>query len=171
MPQELYEHRRLVSPESVRIISLKPSPHFAAPLEVTLHEVCLNESPLDYEALSYVWGAPTGDRALICDGNKALSVTSNCESALRYLRRTHEERRLWVDAICIDQSDGMDSVKERNVQVVMMGKVYNKATRTICWLGEGTEFTAETLKQLGEVGKYQWQQQLDDFKKHDIEFS
>lgn len=150
----VYKHRRLSSSRSIRILTLDPSPVFTDPLEVSLTEVALDKissqvSP--YEALSYVWGAPKGDRPLQCDG-ESLLVTANCESALRNLRLAESTRTLWVDAICIDQDDGKESVRERNAQVAMMGKVYRKATRTICWLGEGTNFTDEVIAHLQRIG-------------------
>src|SRR6266480_2072943 len=149
-----YRHRRLTTPRSIRVLTLNPSPVFTAPLEANLAEISLDSIPsltLPYEALSYVWGSPTGDRPLRCN-DKLLFVTRNCESALRQLRGAEKARILWVDAICIDQGDGEESVRERNSQVTLMGEVYRKATRTLCWLGEGTEFTGEVIARLGRIG-------------------
>ncbi|KAF2830838.1 HET-domain-containing protein, partial [Ophiobolus disseminans] len=39
--------------------------------------------------------------------------------------------RLWIDAICINQSD----LLERNHQVAQMRDVYTKAESVIAWLG------------------------------------
>lgn len=39
--------------------------------------------------------------------------------------------RLWVDAICINQTD----VTERNAQVSMMARIYSSASAVIAWLG------------------------------------
>jgi hypothetical protein len=38
---------------------------------------------------------------------------------------------IWVDAICIDQSN----LEERKQQVQLMAKIYSKAHRVIVWLG------------------------------------
>jgi hypothetical protein len=73
----------------------------------------------DYEALSYVWGSKTGDRLLYYEG-KVVLTTQNCEEALRSLRRSSTARALWIDAICIDQTN----LLERNAQVDLMGDVY-----------------------------------------------
>ena len=65
--------------------------------------------------------------------------------ALRYPDRT---RTLWVDAICIDQSND----QERSSQVKHMSLIYKLAQRVIVWLGRSTQSTAlavETLKYLG----------------------
>jgi len=52
---------------------------------------------------------------------------------LQYLRQPSRTRKIWVDAICIDQS----STTERNHQVALMGEVYKLAKRVLIWLGEG----------------------------------
>jgi Heterokaryon incompatibility protein (HET) len=54
-----------------------------------------------YEALSYVWGSPTRDHSIWCNGN-SIFVTVNCDQALRHLRYKTKKRVLWVDAICIN---------------------------------------------------------------------
>ena len=157
--QEFYQHHRLTSPRSIRVLNLLPSPDFKAPLEVGLNEISLDAilAPiLPYEALSYVWGSPTGDRPLKCDG-KLLLVTPNCESALRHLREAGRPRNLWIDVICIDQDSGPESTRERNAQVALMGEVYNKAICTLCWLGEGTHFTDKVVAQLESIGSCQSQ--------------
>uniref|UniRef100_A0A0D2Y3X0 Heterokaryon incompatibility domain-containing protein n=1 Tax=Fusarium oxysporum (strain Fo5176) TaxID=660025 RepID=A0A0D2Y3X0_FUSOF len=51
--------------------------------------------------------------------------------ALWHLRRPDEDRMLWVDALCIDQTN----IKERGHQVNRMGEIYKKADRVIVWLG------------------------------------
>lgn len=48
------------------------------------------------------------------------------------LRRRKQRRRLWADAICINQAD----VEERNYQVSMMVHIYSRAQRVVIWLGE-----------------------------------
>jgi len=103
---------------------------FDAPLRCSLINSRLSDS-MRYEALSYVWGTPTGDRRLICDKAELL-ITPNCELALRYLRFKWKSRSLWVDSICIDQN----STSDRNHQVKQMGKIYKMAANVLVWLGE-----------------------------------
>jgi hypothetical protein len=147
----LYRHQRLSSPRLIRVCTLHPSRQQAAPLEVSLERTSIDDNLVNYEALSYVWGSPTGDQPLKCDG-KTLLVTANCESALRHLRGPESGRTLWIDAICIDQGADEESMRERNLQVAMMGEVYSKATRTLCWLGEGTVFTPDVFRRLERIG-------------------
>ncbi|KAH8883497.1 heterokaryon incompatibility, partial [Thozetella sp. PMI_491] len=84
-----------------------------------------------YEALSYVWGPPNFSESISCHG-VACKVTPNLLAALRRLRYTNKDRTLWVDAICIRQSD----IDERIQQVSRMGDIYSQASRVLVWLGD-----------------------------------
>lgn len=88
-----------------------------------------------FEALSYTWGRATQDRTIdIVDARvvHTLPVTDNLFAALEGLRcRIGRNRWLWVDAVCINQSD----LSERSSQVSMMGKIYSTAERVNIWLG------------------------------------
>lgn len=89
----------------------------------------------NYEALSYVWGKSSENRTITLDGQKGVPVTDNLYVALRRLRRPDHQRVLWVDALCINQSD----VEERNWQVQMMGRIYSTAARVVVWLGDAED--------------------------------
>ncbi|KAF2260543.1 hypothetical protein CC78DRAFT_523119 [Lojkania enalia] len=150
-----FRHRRLSSPRSIRILALMPSPEFQTALETALTEVSLDEVTKQgnsYEAVSYCWGSRFGTIPILCD-SKQLLVTPNCESALRHLRLKDAIRVLWVDAICIDQENSAPSVKERNAQVALMGEIYRKAARTLCWFGPGNDYTGELMTHLERIGK------------------
>ena len=87
---------------------------YTDPLKCSLVAAQLDDDPV-YEALSYVWGS-----AIKCDdlfvGDEHLPITRSLDFALRRLRHDDLTRTLWVDAICIDQSN----IPERNAQVRMM---------------------------------------------------
>lgn len=93
--------------------------------------VDLDADNLKYEALSYEWGETNISRSILLNG-KEFSVRENLWSALTYLRHDEVERVLWIDAICIDQSDK----GERNHQVGLMAQVYSRASRVVVWLGK-----------------------------------
>ncbi|KAI0103961.1 heterokaryon incompatibility protein-domain-containing protein [Nemania sp. FL0031] len=99
-----------------------------------------------YEALSYVWGDPAITKPISVNGDR-LDVTVNLRSALRHLRRTNKSRILWVDAICIDQSDP----DERAYQVSFMGDIYRSAKRVIIWLGLSDHHTKNIFALLGAL--------------------
>ncbi|RFN55300.1 hypothetical protein FIE12Z_553 [Fusarium flagelliforme] len=88
------------------------------------------ESIIPYEALSYVWGSYTACYEIITDG-KIMSITASLHDALIHLRQPNEDRILWIDALCIDQSN----IKERSHQVNHMGEIYRKSHNVIVWLG------------------------------------
>lgn len=58
---------------------------------------------LDYEALSYAWGAQTKNHPLQIR-EQELSISDSLATALFHLRHQSEPRVLWIDAICIDIS-------------------------------------------------------------------
>ncbi|KAI0468342.1 HET-domain-containing protein [Xylaria cf. heliscus] len=83
-----------------------------------------------YEALSYVWGDPGDPQHIFFDGGVPFPVTRNLYAALRSLRLPHSGRKLWIDALCIDQSN----YEEKNVQLGLMTRVYQQAEKVIAYL-------------------------------------
>ncbi|KAK1520545.1 uncharacterized protein CCOS01_10664 [Colletotrichum costaricense] len=109
------------------------------PIRIELHIANLLDWP-EYEALSYTWADENGDsskceRVYIGKRWDILPITKNCSNALRRLRYQNRPRRLWVDAICINQND----VGERSHQVGIMQNIYNYAERVLIYLGEDAE--------------------------------
>lgn len=88
------------------------------------------ESCPPFEALSYVWGQAKAVHLVLCDGG-VVSITQDLDDALRSLRLPTQARRLWVDAVCIDQQN----IDERSRQVQYMRLIYSRATRVMVWLG------------------------------------
>ena len=83
-------------------------------------------------------------------------VRENLFNALSHLQSdtVHAEPRvLWIDAICIDQSN----TEERNHQVSLMGKIYSQARKVVVWLGlpDNSCFTALEFLQSTAVDKLQ----------------
>ncbi|KAL7781173.1 heterokaryon incompatibility domain-containing protein [Trichoderma afarasin] len=84
-----------------------------------------------YDALSYVWGDPLEKINITIDG-KILPVTVNLFQALNGLLSKGGPRRLWIDAICVNQED----LNERSSQVRLMGKIYKQSGNVPIWLGQ-----------------------------------
>jgi hypothetical protein len=154
---EPFEYRQFKNRREIRLLKLHPSLDHSSELhgeilhaQLSLH-MKFHES---YEALSYTWGDNKQTDQLIIGDNK-LAITSNLNSALRRLRLTHEPRVLWVDAICINQSD----VSEKNIQVPLMREIYEFASKTVVWFGEENDaqvafdFIKELLEKLFEPSK------------------
>jgi hypothetical protein len=137
-----YQYQPLSTTRSTRILTILPSCNSNAPIRGVISEIDLDLNP-SFEALSYVWGSrgPSNDVSILTrasDGVKetsSLSVTPNCLSALRALRFRLGARRLWIDAICINQ----DSLEEKNQQVPLMATIYGSAENVLVWLNPGDE--------------------------------
>ena len=76
-------------------------------------------------------GYPVGDRPISCE-EQILLVTENCEAALRCIRRKRERRSLWIDSICIGQSN----IPERSSQVSLMANAFPVAEDAGKWRHE-----------------------------------
>jgi hypothetical protein len=122
-------------PHQIRILTLLPG-FWEDEIQCQLHTEVLSENP-KYETLSYAWGNALDKKSIRLDGH-AVSVTSNLELALRYLRRPSEGRLLWVDALCIDQN----SQNEKSHQVGLMGSVYKQCSQVNIFLGHKELYTA-----------------------------
>jgi hypothetical protein len=144
-PLNLYGYSPLPKPGSIRLLRLMPAEKhfgikcelFVYPLQDTGEKECL------YEALSYVWGGSDKPKS-ISIGDYQLAVTPNLYTALLHLRDQWIERILWVDAICINQSDK----EEQGLQVRSMAEIYCKASRVIVWLGEMGAESDQALKEI-----------------------
>jgi len=132
---ELYPGPPLRRENDIRLLILLPGV-LNAPVCCQLIATSLGAAP-EYEALSYVWGdssmrEPIGLRNLDSESIQTYSVTSNCLAALRRLRYEDRPRTMWIDALCIDQSD----VAERSYQITLMSEIYSKAAQVVVYLGE-----------------------------------
>lgn len=117
---------------SIRVVTVQPSTDREADIECTISHDAVGSAK--YIALSYTWGDPDDKQRISLNG-KDLEVTKNLHVALRYLRRPTEPIALWIDAICINQSDD----DERTHQVKQMLDIYKRAAQVYIWMGEGIE--------------------------------
>jgi hypothetical protein len=136
--QSLYDCYPLEQDE-VRILVLHPSADQAARIECSFETANLSHDNLEYEAVSYTWGPPIEgwqlpDQTVRLCGLDA-TIKGNLADALRRFRYQDRERRLWVDALCINQANH----GERAQQVALMARIYANAARTLVWVGEDSE--------------------------------
>jgi len=127
----LDENRR-----EIRLCRIQPFSSGQQSISCILSTVSLNDAP-NFEALSYVWG-DAKDRLPITVNGQQLLVTKNLAAAMRALgsqARLVYPRVVWIDALCIDQSN----MAERNSQVTLMGDIYSSARQVISWLGYDLE--------------------------------
>lgn len=110
----------------------------------TLRVVSLADCP-QYTALSYRWGGYSSPKDIImCNGGFNLEVTTSCRDALLALTKQFGALTVWVDAICIDQSDAT----EKSDQVPLMDEIYTWAERVFVWLGPGDECSRGAMEWL-----------------------
>lgn len=139
-----YKHKPLLHPDSFRLLLLQPSTFHDDELRGSLLDISLADCDYDlveqYTALSYVWGSAEKPCYIRLDGN-VLDITKSLNNALRDIRDTTRARRVWADALCIDQGN----IPERNSQVSLMGRIYSGASSTIIYLGDLTPEAAEVF--------------------------
>ena len=87
-----------------------------------------------YTCLSYECGASQDQDAILLSGRR-FNVRQNLLRFLERARHSYKERKFWIDAICIDQTN----IAEKNQQVGLMGRIYSTAQHTIAWLGDGRD--------------------------------
>ncbi|KAL5324630.1 hypothetical protein ACEPPN_009176 [Leptodophora sp. 'Broadleaf-Isolate-01'] len=93
----------------------------------------LDQAPI-YKALSYTWGSPDDPQLLIKLNQQTFSVRENLWRALQQLHAQSDPIVIWIDAVCINQTDET----ERNEQVTKMKTIYEKAEEVVVWLGQAT---------------------------------
>ena len=139
------EHYSPLPKSSVRLLRLLPSPDESFPIECSLSVYPLLDSGTahPFDALSYAWGSGDSSKSIRINGREYV-VWANLHSALSHLRDRFVDRMLWVDAICIDQTD----TAEKSQQVQSMAKIYAKASRVIVWLGEAAATSDQALEDI-----------------------
>lgn len=119
----------------IRFLDLLPS-KLDGTICCELHDDQLVANSEPYEALSYTWGPEEPTYFIQLNGHQT-SIRENLHGFLKVMSELHPGgyRRLWIDALCIDQSN----VHERNQQVGQMGRVFSDARTTFIWLGPSNE--------------------------------
>ncbi|KAH8589510.1 hypothetical protein B0O99DRAFT_553461 [Bisporella sp. PMI_857] len=109
--------------------------------EVRCNLRCVNFKAIkEADALSYAWGhLPATSTIFVNDA--IFEVRKNLFDALVHMRQPYSPTILWIDAICINQSD----INERNHQVQQMADLFSLARRVLVWLGLETENTQEAF--------------------------
>jgi hypothetical protein len=142
-PDRKFRYTPLSPTEKTRLLILLPG-NFKDDLQCLLEHVEVLENR-DYVALSYFWGPPSGN-TISCVGG-TIPITHNLDAALRRLRHPKKTQHLWVDAICINQSDD----EEKSEQVKIMRAIYTKARGVVVWLGPRSEQDYLAFKSLSRL--------------------
>ena len=159
IPQR-YEYLPLKNDFSIRLLSFSVperspdvelrNPSTQEPIPVLLHEVEFDLLEVDlraqpkYQTLSYVWGDTTVTTEMKLKSGKTMKITDSLRAALVRIVEKREKLPIWVDQLCINQSD----MPERTNQVSMMGTIYLSAQHAMIWLGEERDDYTEYFMQL-----------------------
>ncbi|KAE8354546.1 heterokaryon incompatibility protein-domain-containing protein [Aspergillus coremiiformis] len=144
-----YTYTALPSSTHIRTLVLQPSVDQNSPLHCRVQEISLDRSHAEpYEAISYTWGAPVFSHVLYSSDGTIFHITANLHAALQRFRSPYHVRRLWADAVCINQRDPL----EKAVQINLMHRVFRCANKVLVWLGEG-EMEMEAVNILWRVSQ------------------
>ena len=142
----LYPSPKMTDTHEIRIFELLPGSN-DEPIRGLLTIEHLWDDPR-YEALSYAWGTSATMKSIQLNETE-FGITPNLEAALLDLRYQKEPRRLWIDALCINQNDPL----EKEGQVKLMSEIYPAAENVLCWLGpeaDESDFVFEKLQEMAE---------------------
>lgn len=109
-----------------------------------------------YRPVSYTWGTQDASSDLLLQNAgesewSHFAIRPNLETLLKQIRSTLDSAFIWVDAICINQTDNL----EKGYQVRNMDKVYRNQ-RTIVWLGEpgsNSDLALDLIEQYRAIAK------------------
>jgi hypothetical protein len=130
--------------DSIRVLEIIPDPDESI-IRCQMRRTTMSEST--YRCLSYTW-LPSHPTHEVEVNSSVLEIGDNLYQFLRAYRAWQRDGNqsssptfgdptddkspsLWIDAICIDQSN----VEEKNHQVRQMGTIYKKAQDVVIWLG------------------------------------
>ena len=135
----------------IRLLRLRPSldkdaPQDLQPISCDLEHVSLDTRP-DYIAVSYVCGDPTTSSFLRVN-EQILQITNNLEMALRHLQDILKSSRLWIDAVCISQSDAV----EKSAEIRRMFSIYANAKTVVSWLGPAADDSDLAIRSIDKMG-------------------
>jgi hypothetical protein len=114
----------------MRLLTLAPSEDYDADIHCHLKKFDARSSPVpEYAAVSYVWGDLPPTSSIIIN-DQSFWVRAYMCTVLHYVRRKIMPRRLWIDALCINQLDAI----EKPHQIHQVGYIYTNAVNVLIWL-------------------------------------
>jgi hypothetical protein len=114
---------------------LKPLSRSSSSLSFEIIHVSLLSTP-SYAALSYTWGPPGDTHSILLNGRR-FPMRRNLHDALLQIHSSRlVDQYLWADAICIQQGENSDALKERSLQITLMRQIYEQAANILVWLGK-----------------------------------
>ena len=137
----------------IRLVQLKPGRRNEE-VSVEIVPVLFDEAP-PYEAISYAWGEVDVVESVSVNGVKC-QIPVNLLAFFRQRRSMPKQSPLWIDALCIDQTNPAD----KKAQIMHMAQIYRKCKQFTIWLGEESETSALAVAALIKIGKLE---RVDEF--------
>ena len=129
LPVAEFVHQCLdLTKSTIRVLQILPG-RKKDPISCTLKHVPRAKDT--YLCLSYMWGDAKSIHSIIING-RCFSVRGNLWKFLHLARKLKIRAWLWIDAICIKQSN----MAERNHQVQQMANIYREAISVLVYPGE-----------------------------------
>jgi hypothetical protein len=126
--QENYCYEPLdVLTDEIRLLRVSKRYPWSKPV-IKLCEHLLEKAPR-YDAISYTWDNQEMDQSLQLHKG-IIRTTKNVVHIVSKRASWMQARYLWIDAICIDQSN----IPEKQSQIRKMRDIYTSAKRTIAWI-------------------------------------
>lgn len=113
----------------IRLLELQPGSRTDTVRGFLAHACLDGDEKPRYETISYYWGDPS-IREEILMNESTLSVATSTAAALRRMRNPHAPIILWIDGVCIDQSNK----QECSQQVQLMTEIYERSTANLIHL-------------------------------------
>lgn len=143
-----FKHKPFVNPQAqIRLLMILPGDPDEV-IRLTSDVFCL-KSPPHYKAISYTWGNEENPKTVYVD-DEPLKVRDNCHHVLWQARLHFPGSWIWIDSICIDQSND----EEKSCQVQMMWHIYRCADLVLSCVGPhagNSELIVEAAQEILEL--------------------
>ncbi|EHK44775.1 uncharacterized protein TrAtP1_002897 [Trichoderma atroviride] len=129
----------------IRLVRILSAGESTCDISLELRHAFIDE--ISFAALSYVWGDVKNPIEVSINASSCM-IGHNLFTALRQLFDNGNHGWLWIDALCIQQSDQ----EEKTYQVKQMRTIFSHAERVFSWLGPGTSSTDKAIEFASRIG-------------------
>lgn len=149
-----FQNPPLPSDNHIRLVTIFPDQ--SGPIRANLNVEDESNCP-HYKCLSYTWDGPRIDDteeswrqpSFIINVNRfEVFVQPNLHNALLHLRDLGILGPLWIDALCINQTDNT----EKKIQVARMNQIFGNAAEVLAWLGTGDARAVSVIRDIEKFG-------------------
>ena len=135
-------------------------------IRISIKEARINQ--YRYSALSYAWGQgedaiPSEPIMVESKDSQRIKITPSLHAALSNFQGSHS-KVLWIDALCIDQTDA----EEKSIQVERMATIYRKASDVVIWLGRSTQASDSAMNFIQDISVRELDRLARDSAKGDL---